>query len=79
MCGAKQVAFAEESDWTGRSVLDIVRGFCSVPSMTGILRCAEFLGGHPGVKILRVKNRFANPTDGGWMVRLFRMNGMAAV
>ena len=51
-----------------KSVCDIVRGLFDchdVAALSRVLRALAAANGHE-IEILRVKNRFANPTSGGW-------------
>ena len=48
------------------SVKDLVRAAIVCRSMAGIRRILELVVSSDDVSIVRIKNRFANPTTGGW-------------
>jgi len=65
-----QVALDASPRWSGSHIFDIVRGMFVFKSMAGIKECVAYIAKSEDIEIVRVKNRFSNPTDGGWMVRL---------
>ena len=52
--------------WSANCVLDVVRGMVMYENMQGIRRAFAYLCAEKSIKIVRIKNRFANKTTGGW-------------
>ena len=75
--GMEKAAFREDSEncWSADCVCDIVRGMIQSDSMEGCLPVLVALDRSDEVEVLRVKDRFTNPTNGGWrdMTVNFRM------
>eukprot|EP00451_Oxyrrhis_marina_P021161 CAMPEP_0204340184 /NCGR_PEP_ID=MMETSP0469-20131031/22381_1 /ASSEMBLY_ACC=CAM_ASM_000384 /TAXON_ID=2969 /ORGANISM="Oxyrrhis marina" /LENGTH=600 /DNA_ID=CAMNT_0051324667 /DNA_START=80 /DNA_END=1882 /DNA_ORIENTATION=+ len=47
-------------------VLDVARASIEVTSMDQVHRCLDLLNNSDRVQLVRVKNRFQHPTEGGW-------------
>ena len=64
----EKTAFRHDShnQWNADCVLDIVRGALIYDDMAGFIRGLQAINTDPSVEVLRVKNRFSHPTDGGW-------------
>ena len=66
--GMEKCAFRAdtESRWGADCVCDIVRGMIQNDSMASLLAVLTALDESPEVEVLRVKDRFTEPTSGGW-------------
>ncbi len=57
-------------------VVHKVRGRLVLASMGELAACAAYLGQHSAVRVRRVKNRFKQPTDDGWVVSHQSVSGV---
>ena len=63
----EKIAFRDDGrQWSADNVLDIVRGGLIFSDMQGLQAGLEAVKGYKGLTIRRVKDRFTNPTSGGW-------------
>ena len=49
------------------NVCDVVRGMLSYPDFGSMLKGIQATTNHDDVVVMRTKDRFSNPTSGGWM------------
>ena len=52
--------------WSCSCALDVVRGCLVFATMGDMLRCLREIQAYPGVRVVRVKNRFDTPTSYAW-------------
>ena len=61
-------ADSSKKRWSAKHTLDVVRGalIFRKPAMGQMLMAMLYLETSPNIEILRVKDRFSSPTNGGW-------------
>merc|ERR1712167_117034 len=63
----EKTAFRSDGkQWNADCVLDVVRGSLLFDNMEDMATCLKMIDASKSVNIVRIKNRFAHPTDGGW-------------